>query len=445
MSGIYDFLKLLVHRRFSSKSNIEAYQFTELKSLVEFARSNSEFYRESLHGFELNEIGDIKKLPIINKNIMMSHFDQINTVGLTLDEVMAVAVEKEHNKDYLGYYKDEFVIGLSSGTSGNKGLYITPKSLTERLPFVFLARSGIPLRYLSFKILFMLRVFSQGFNDINSPLISLKYLSTMTPVDEIIRHINQGKINVLMAPPSLCRILIPVAHRITKPLKMIVTYAEVLEKEEKTRLSDVFQCRIIEIYQGSEGQFASACSLGNLHINEDLIYVELLDEQFSEVKNPHVAASHIIVTNLVNRAQPLIRYEMNDLIVLDDPCPCGSRFRTIEKILGRNDDILYFKKKDGSIQHIFPDLFSRWIITSSENIREYKVIQQSDHSLIVLLDPIVSREQSELIESVRIRLNTELSPYDIECLMDIRCEAIALPANRAKYKRFEVAKDIIKS
>jgi putative adenylate-forming enzyme len=445
MSGIRDFLKLLVHRRFSSKPEIEAYQFDELKSLIEFAKRYSDFYRETLDGFELNEISDIKKLPIINKSILMTNFDQINTVGLTLDEVMTVAVEKELNKDYLGYYKDEFVIGLSSGTSGNKGLYITPKSLTERLPFVFLARSGIPLRYLPFKILFMLRVFSQGFNDINSPLISLKYLSTMTPVDEIIRNINHGKINVLMAPPSLCRMLLPVAHRIVKPLKMIVTYAEVLEKEEKTRLSDVFQCRVIEIYQGSEGQFASACSLGNLHINEDLIVVELLDEQLNEVIKPHVAAAHMVVTNLVNRAQPLIRYEMNDLIVLDDPCPCGSRFRTIEKILGRNDDILYFKKKDGSIQHIFPDLFSRWIITSSENIREYKVIQQDDHSLTILLDPITSREQSELIECVSSRLKFELSSYDIESTMDIRCETITLPANRAKYKRFEVAKDIIKS
>ncbi len=445
MSGIIDFLRLVAHRRFSSQAKMEAYQLNELKSMIDFAKSNSDFYKETLGNIEINDLKDIINLPIINKNIMMSNFDQLNTVGLTRDEVMSIALEKELNKDYLGYYKDEFVIGLSSGTSGNKGLYITPKSLTERLPFVFLARSGIPLRYLPFKILFMLRVFSQGFNDINSPLISLNYLSTMTPTNEIIRQINQRKINVLMAPPSLCRLLIPVAHLIRKPLKMIVTYAEVLEKEEKVRLGEVFGARVIEIYQGSEGQFASACSLGNLHINEDLIFVELLDEQYHKVSTPHIAAAHMIVTNLVNRAQPLIRYEMNDLIVLDDPCLCGSSFRTIEKILGRNDDILYFKKKDGSIQHIFPDLFSRWIITSSENIREYKVIQHVDHSLTILLDPITSREQNELIQQVRTRLHIELASYDIEFLMDIRCETIALPLNLAKYKRFEVAKDIAKS
>jgi putative adenylate-forming enzyme len=444
MSGISDFFKLFIHRRFFSKAKIEEYQFSQLKALIEFAKEHSAFYKETLDDVKINTLSDIRQLPIINKNIMMANFDRLNTVHLTRDEVMSVAVEKELNKDYLGYYKDEFVIGLSSGTSGNKGLYITPKSLTERLPFVFLARSGIPLRYLPYKILFMLRVFSQGFNDINSPLISLNYLSTMTAPDEIIRQINTRKINILMAPPSLCRILIPVAHLIKKPLKMIVTYAEVLEKEEKIRLGEVFGCRVIEIYQGSEGQFASACPMGNLHINEDLIFVELLDENYNEVNTPHIAAAHMIATNLVNLAQPLIRYEMNDLIVLDDPCVCGSHFRTIEKILGRNDDILYFKKKDGSIQHIFPDLFSRWIITSSENIREYKVIQHVDHSIKILLDPIITREQAELVQHVRSRLQIELAAYDIDCPMDIHCESIILPANRSKYKRFEVNKDIAK-
>lgn len=445
MSGISDFIRLVIHRRFSSKKSIEAYQLKELQSLIDYAKKNSDFYHQTLKDIHIRELSDMKKLPIINKTVMMENFDRLNTAGLKKDEVMAVAVEKELNKDYLGYYKDEFVIGLSSGTSGNKGLYITPKALTERLPFVFLARSGIPLRYLPFRILFMLRVFSQGFNDINSPLISLSYLSTMTPVDQVIAEINQRNINILMAPPSLCRLLIPLAHKIRKPLKMIVTYAEVLEKEEKNRLSEVFDCRVIEIYQGSEGQFASACSHGNLHINEDLIFVELLDEHNHEVTAPHVVANHMIVTNLVNRTQPLIRYEMNDLIVLDDPCPCGSSFRTIEKILGRNDDILYFKKKDGSIQHIFPDLFSRWIITSSENIREYKVIQNPDHSLKILLDPITQREQDELIRQVTVRLKKELSLYDIELDAQIRCEAISLPVNRSKYKRFEVDKGIHKN
>ena len=441
MSGILDFLKLVVHRRFLSRNNLKAYQLKELKSLIAFAKEHSPYYKDTLEDISVDKLIDMQKLPIINKAIMMEHFDTLNTVGLHKDEVLKEAVDKELNKDYLGYYKDEFVLGLSSGTSGNKGIYITPKSLTQRLPFVFLARSGIPLRLLPFKILFMLRVFSQGFNDINAPFISLKYLSTMTPIEEVIDRINTFKINILMAPPSLCRLLLPHAHLIKTPLKMIVTYAEVLEKEEKERLEEVFKCKVIEIYQASEGQFASACSHGKLHINEDLVYVELLDEEYQEVTKPHVVAKHMIATNLVNHAQPLIRYEMNDLIVLDEPCKCGSSFRTIKNVLGRHDDVLKFIKKDGSIQAIFPDLMSRWIITSSENIREYKVVQEVDHSLLITIDPLENKDLERLRTSLIERIIKESEVFSVVPNFEVKFESISLPSDMSKYKRFVVRKD----
>jgi putative adenylate-forming enzyme len=440
MSGIFDYFKLVTHRKGYSWQDIQTYQLQELQSLIHFAKQHSSFYQHSLQELTLESLSDMKKLPIINKTIMMEHFDSLNTVGLKKDDVMKYAVEKELNKDYLGYYQDEFVIGLSSGTSGNKGIYITPKSLTQKLPYVFLARSGLPLRFLPFKILFMLRVFSQGFNDINSPIISLKYLSTMTPINEVIDHIITHKINILMAPPSLCRLLLPYTHFIKKPLKMIVTYAEVLEKEEKERLQQVFECKVIEIYQASEGQFASACPLGNLHINEDLVYVELLDEHYQEITQPHVVAKHMIATNLINRAQPLIRYEMNDLIVLDDPCPCGSHFRTIKNILGRNDDVLTFTRKDGLKQTIFPDLMSRWIITSSENIREYKVFQHQDESLRLLIDPLNQNDLDNLKTALIQRIKKECEAFEVDVKVEIRFETISLPSDKSKYKRFVVEK-----
>ena len=441
MRGIINYIKLIIHRNFYSLKAIESYQLKQLKYLVSYARNNSTFYRHSLSEHHIETLSDFKKLPLINKSVMMEHFDLLNTVGLTKDEVMSYALKKELEKDYLGYYRDKFVIGLSSGTSGNKGLFITPKSLTKQLPFVFLARSGLPLRYLPFKILFMLRVFSQGFNDINSPIISLNYLSTMTPIQDVIEHINNLKINILMAPPSLCRLLLPYSHLIQKPLKMIVTYAEVLEKEEKQRLRSIFKCNVIEIYQASEGQLASACSHGNLHINEDLVYVELLDDQYNEVTDAHVVANHMVVTNLVNLAQPLIRYEMNDLIVLDDHCSCGSHFRTIKNIVGRNDDVLTFKKNDGTMQHIFPDLMSRWIMTSSENIREYKVVQHKNHSLSIIIDPLKDEGVDELKHSITQKLRKECQSYGISLTLDVLCEPLTLPVDRSKYKRFVVEKE----
>jgi putative adenylate-forming enzyme len=438
LQGIRDYRLLNRNLYRFSNEQIRAYQLSELQKLVAFSMEHAPFYSDLYKGLSVESLEDFRQLPSINKQIMMDHFDDINTCGLKLAVVRDYAVQRELHKEYLGYYQDRYVIGLSSGTSGNKGIYVTPKAMTERLPFVFLARSGLSSRNLPFRILFLLRVFSQGFEDINAPLIHLNYLSTMTPVDDIIRRINDGHINILMAPPSLVRQLLPRAGTITRPLQMIVSYAEVLEQEEKERFQRSFGTRVIEIYQASEGQIGSACRCGNLHINEDLVYIELYDKNGEPVDRPGPVGAKMLLTNLINTAQPLIRYEMNDLIQLGERCPCGSSFRVIDKVLGRNDDVLYLSNKNNVLQPVYPDLMSRWIITTSDSIREFRVSQTSHSNLEVTIDVLdpTAEARAAVAERLRDRLTSELSSYAIDADVDIRIEAIRLPETMAKYKRF---------
>jgi len=257
MHAIFDYVSLTWRRNRFTSEQVRTYQQKKALNLVDFAIKNSLFYRKHYGGIDVRTIEDFKKLPVINKQTMMDNFDDLNTCGLMLEDVKDYALEKERNKDYYGYYKDRFVVGLSSGTSGNKGIFITPKNLTKRLPAVFLARSGIPLRLLPFRILFLLRVFSQGFADIHSPLVNLTYLSTMEPIETIAATIRENRINILMAPPSLVRLLLPLSSSLRASVKMIVTYAEVLEEEEKQRFKEAFGTDVAEIYQASEGQIGS--------------------------------------------------------------------------------------------------------------------------------------------------------------------------------------------
>jgi phenylacetate-coenzyme A ligase PaaK-like adenylate-forming protein len=161
---------------------------------------------------------------------------------------------------------------------------------------------------------------------------------------------------------------------------------------------------------------ASTCHYGNLHINEDLVYIELYDEQGREVNDTATIPSKMIVTNLVNRAQPLIRYEMNDLVRLGEKCPCGSNFRVIKQIIGRSDDILSFSgdgeregEGEGEIIHIFPDVFSRWVITQNPNIREFRVVNNKINQVTVTID--LFREEPEAGADLKARLLAELSGY----------------------------------
>ncbi len=438
LRGLYDYFRLLYHRKFYSLKKIEKYQLAQLKAIYNYAKENSVFYHDLYHDFSFDTLFDYHKLPSINKSIMMDNFTNLNTCNIDKDSVLEYAVCKENDKDYLGYYLDKYVVGLSSGTSGNKGIFITPKEMTERLPAVFLARSGLPIRLMPFKILFMLRVFSQGFEDINGFMVSLNYLSTMEPIEKIIETINEQKINILMAPPSLIRQLLPHKEKIRLKLKRIMTYAEVLEEVEKEKFEKEFNTKVIEIYQASEGQMASACKKGHLHINEDLVYIELYDEEGKLIKKDNQIGHKMIITNLVNYAQPLIRYEMNDMIVLDTKCECGSNFRRIKKILGRRDDIIYFSTNDNKTQYIFPDLFVRWIIVVSDNIREFKVIQNNINEIFLTIDLLNNEDEIRIKKELKNKLVIELKEFNItNPIINIEVSKIVLPKDKNKYKRFE--------
>jgi putative adenylate-forming enzyme len=366
---------------------------------------------------------------------MMREFDRLNTAGLRLDEAMAFALEAEREKRYLGYFRGRYVVGLSSGTSGARGLYLTDRAISERLPFAFLARSGMPWRLLPSRIAFFLRIFNQGFADINGPLITLSYMPTMLPVTEAIDRINRLGANILMAPPSMLRLLARERPRITSPIGIVVSYAEVLDEHERKMLERVFGVRIVEIYQASEGLIACPCREGQLHINEDLMYVELLDEAGRELVAVDTPCRRMIVTNLYNDLQPLIRYELNDLVTLGASCSCGSGFRVIARVIGRDDDILYFLRAEGAIGHVFPDVMSRWIITASDQIDEYAVEQPAVERLVVHIEPGEDADAADVTRRVELALVRGLSEHGLRVpTIEFRVGEVA--RGNGKFKRF---------
>jgi putative adenylate-forming enzyme len=452
--NLIDLIRLNWHFYHFSARQVQRYQQKAVLRLLARVRQKSPFYQSLYAGRLVRGLLDYRSLPTINKSLMMANFDRLNTAGLKLEEVLRFALAKEMAHDYFGYFHDRYVVGLSSGTSGNKGIYVTDRRLTRRLPGVFLARGGIRLADLPVRILFILRVFSQGFADINAPMIQLHYLPSMTEPEKIVETYEQMKANILMAPPSLLRQLLPFAGQINRPPRRIITYAEVLEPEEKARITEAFRTPVVEIYQASEGQIASPCRCGNLHINEDLVYVELLaDDGQTPVTQPGIRAARMLVTNLVNLAQPLLRYEMNDIIELGDACPCGSHFRVISRIIGRSDDVLHLLTRSGSLRAVYPDLVSRWIITTDDRIREFAVEQDADDHLTVILDLLTPAERApqpsdadgtnalgfaeDIRDHLRRRFEQELEVFGISCRLDIRLQPITQPADNRKMKRFQ--------
>jgi len=118
---------------------------------------------------------------------------------------------------------------------------------------------------------------------------------------------------------------------------------------------------------------ASGCPAGvGMHLWEDLALVEVVDEHDRPVP-PGVPGHRVLLTNLVNRVQPLIRYAISDLVTLaDGPNPTGMPFRRLGDIAGRNDDIVYLPGRRGGTVAVPPTRL-RAPLATIPALRQYQI------------------------------------------------------------------------
>ncbi|MGL6267953.1 MAG: hypothetical protein ACRC2O_08500, partial [Chitinophagaceae bacterium] len=161
---------------------------------------------------------------------------------------------------------------------------------------------------------------------------------------------------------------------------------------------------IHQVYQSTEGFLAFSCKEGNLHFNEDLLIIE------KKYLDAEKLRFHPIITDLMRTTQPVLRYELDDIITEKKSCPCGSKWLIIDQIEGRSDDILVFNNKLGEVVKIFPDFFRRAIISSSPDIEDYAVIQKSPNLLHLYIKAMNINCVEVAIQSIEKLLNA----YNIE-------------------------------
>lgn len=125
-------------------------------------------------------------------------------------------------------------------------------------------------------------------------------------------------------------------------LKGVVATAETLFPSQRCLLEGAFGCRAFNRYGCRElSTIAHECAHGNLHVNEDWVYAEVVDECGSPV--PPGTVGQLVLTGLFTHAMPFIRYAIQDIAAFsarDDPCPCGLPFRRFERLEGRLQDLI---------------------------------------------------------------------------------------------------------
>ena len=394
---ISTFIKVRYFSKWTSRDKLLEYQVKQVEKHIKFLKENSPYFKTH----------EITEDFTMNKAFMMENFDGLNTLGVKKNEAMDIALNSEKTRNFNQKYKN-ISVGLSSGTSGHRGMFITTPEEQGIWAGTILAKMLPKNNIFGHRIAFFLRADNDLYKTINSFLISLEYFDTFKDIDEHIERLNKYKPSMVVAPPSLLLIL---AKKIEErelniSPKRIISVAEILEKPDEEYIKKQFNLKIIhQIYQATEGFLACTCEYGHLHLNEDLIKFK---KKYIDEKR-----FYPIITDFRRTSQPFVNYYLNDILVEStEPCECGSILQRIEKIEGRSDDIFKFINKFGKEVVVFPDFIRRTILFV-ENIREYQVFQINNNLLEVAILNI-NEEQKELIKKEFNKLFTSLEIENIE-------------------------------
>lgn len=398
---------------------LERFQDERARAAIAFAREHSPFYRELYAGWDGR---DWRTLPTIDKAAMMANFDAFTTCGLRRDDVMPRALAAERGEPSPS--SDGLTIGLSSGTSGHRGLFVLDERERMMWAGAILARMlpGVP-RW-GVRAAFFLRADSRLYQSVRGRWIRLRYWDVMTPLDHVVPQLREFQPDVLIAPPSLLRQLAGVSGDLRIRPRQVVSVAEVLESGDAQSIEASFGVPVAQVYQATEGLLAVTCPRGSLHLQEDLVHVQL--EPLEDGRTTP------IVTDLWRRVQPILRYRLNDVLTLrDTPCPCGSAFRVLERIEGRTDDLCYLDAVGGGSRVVYPDVIRRMILLADERIEDYRVVQDRPGSLQVHLR--VSGEFGAVVETVRASAAAVAARYG--CVPPSLAFSATLPPDEGKRRR----------
>ena len=395
----WQILKSFFHtRNYTERAALEAHQQKQLDRLLN--NHNSRFYP---HRAKLQDY------PVINKRIFMQHFVDINAYGISEKDALSVALKAEESRDFSPVFQTtsgkEITVGLSSGTSGNRGIFlVSPEEsalwagymLKRMLPRPYLARHSIA---------FFLRANSNLYTAVKSPLIRFEFYDLLEALDAHIPRFNVQNPTILIAPAQVLQQLARHPDFTIHP-KKIISVAEVLEPQVKTRIEQRFGTPVHQIYQCTEGFLAHTCAYGNLHLNEDMVYIE---KDWIDRESGRFAP---VITDFNRKSQPVIRYRLDDVLIANDaPCPCGSAFARISAIEGRCDDILDARTTGGEPYVLYADFIRRAMI-SDDLIQEYRV-EQHGKALHIFLAPDTEQTRAAATRNLdRLWQTLQLRPFD---------------------------------
>jgi putative adenylate-forming enzyme len=372
-----------VGREQGPRAQLASHQQQRLETVVRYAASHSPFYRRWFA--ETGALGEepvqLQRLPVLEKTLLMEHFDElVCDPRLRRDQLLDWAGRLTRDRLYLDRYR----VLLTSGSSGRPGLFVYDDAgwrsiIAQQLHSSIWA--GLAPSLPRQRVAWLggagpSHISRQGAATVAIGLHRVLALPVTLSLPRLVEALNQFQPTYLNVYPSVAMWLADEqqAGRLRLSPQMVVTAGELRSPEMTQRLLDAFGVRPFDVYGSTEGLFGSECEHHQgIHLFEDTTLVENVDPDGQPVPAGQ-PGSRLLVTNLYNLVQPLLRIEVTDLVTLDpDPCPCGRTLIRTSAIHGRSDDILSLPTRDGGRVAVHPLQFA--LLTRDPQVREFQVVQ----------------------------------------------------------------------
>jgi phenylacetate-CoA ligase len=173
---------------------------------------------------------------------------------------------------------------------------------------------------------------------------------------------------------------------------------------------------VIEYGARDCGVLACGCPAGRLHVVEENVIVEVLDDTGRPVGPGGVG--EVVITSLESFATPFIRYRVGDLALVPDDrasqpdglCACGRASRQLLEIRGRTTDQII--RREGDHLRRMHALSLIYVLREAEGLQQFRIVQESLDKLIVEVvadERFTPEVQHVVLQGLRGRMGSDVA------------------------------------
>ena len=379
---------------------IHAARRRRFAELVRSARTHSPAYRDAYREVPEGDL-DAADVPIVTKPALMARFDEwVTDPELKLAGIETFLADRKHIGER---YLDRYIVWRSSGTTGTPGIYVQD---AEALA-TFDALMAVHLRPLHFAMehpwemmagsgrAALVAATGDHFASIaswervcqSSPWIAARGFSIMEPLPRLVAELNAYEPTFLASYPTMLELLAGEQNAGRLKIRPLHLWSggECLPPSAAAEIERAFGCHVVNEYGASECMsIAYGCTEGWLHVNADWVFLEPVDAEYRPVA-PGKPSHTVLLTNLANRVQPVIRYDLGDSVMMNpEPCACGSPLPAM-LVEGRRDDVVSLHAPDGSVVRLLP-LALTTVVEEAAPGHRFQIVQTAADRLMLRLE-----------------------------------------------------------